>query len=124
MAEETTIFDKIIAKEIPSKIVYEDDLVLAFHDINPQAQFHCVLIPKKKDGLSQLSKAEDKHKDILGHLMVTVSKIAQQEKLEEGFRVVINDGKKGGQEVFHLHIHILGTKGDQFGWPPGTPGKK
>ena len=115
---EETIFDKIIRKEIPSTVVYEDDDVFAFRDINPQAPTHILLIPKKKDGLSGISKAEDRHAEILGKLMVTVAKVAKQEKLDEGFRVVINDGAKGCQEVPHLHIHLLG--GSQCTWPPGT----
>jgi len=120
MDPETTIFDKIIAKEIPAKIAYEDDLCIAFHDVAPKAPVHILLIPKKKDGLSRLSKAEDKHKEILGHLMVTASKIAAQEGLDDGFRIVINNGDNGGQAVYHLHIHILGCKGTKFTWPPGT----
>jgi Diadenosine tetraphosphate (Ap4A) hydrolase and other HIT family hydrolases len=124
MDQEVTIFDKIVKKEIPAKIAYEDDLCLAFHDINPQAPVHLLLIPKNRDGLSQLSKAEDKHKELLGHMMVTVAKIAKQEGLEDGYRLVINDGLGAGQSVFHLHMHILGCKGTQFTWPPGTPGKK
>lgn len=113
-----TIFDKIIRKEIPSSIVYEDDDVLAFRDINPQAPVHVLVIPKVKDGLSGISKAEERHAGILGKLMVAVAEIARIEKLEEGFRVVINDGKNGGQEVPHLHLHVLG--GSKCTWPPGT----
>ncbi|EAR84321.2 scavenger mRNA decapping enzyme carboxy-term-binding protein (macronuclear) [Tetrahymena thermophila SB210] len=118
---EVTIFDKIVSKQIPAKIVYEDDLCLAFKDINPQAPVHFVLIPKNRDGLTQLSKAEDRHKNLLGHLMVAVSKIAAQEPLlKDGFRIVVNDGLHGGQSVYHIHIHIFG--GAQLTWPPGTPG--
>ncbi len=117
---EVTIFDKIVAKQIPAKIAYEDDTALAFHDINPAAPVHILVIPKKRDGLSQLSKAEEKHEALLGHLMVVAAKIAKQEGLEDGFRIVINDGKNSGQTVWHLHIHILGCKGVNFSWPPGT----
>ncbi|KAL4478965.1 hypothetical protein ABPG72_019402 [Tetrahymena utriculariae] len=118
---EITIFDKIVSKQIPANIVYEDDLCLAFKDINPQAPIHFVLIPKNRDGLTQLSKAEDRHKNLLGHLMVAVSKIAAQEPLlKDGFRIVVNDGLHGGQSVYHIHIHIFG--GTQLTWPPGTPG--
>ncbi|EAS04975.3 scavenger mRNA decapping enzyme carboxy-term-binding protein (macronuclear) [Tetrahymena thermophila SB210] len=116
-----TIFDKIIKKEIPAQIVYEDDKCLAFKDVSPQAPVHILLIPKVKDGLTQLQKAEERHKDILGHLMLKVAEIAQQNNLQEGYRVVINDGKLGCQSVYHLHLHILG--GTQMGWPPGVLGK-
>jgi histidine triad (HIT) family protein len=92
--------------------------VLAFRDINPQAPTHILVIPKKKDGLAGLENAEDRHEHILGKLMVAVAKIARQEKLDEGYRVVINNGKHGGQEVRHLHIHLFGGK--QCTWPPGT----
>ncbi len=115
-----TIFDKIVRKEIPCDLVYEDELCMAFKDINPVAKFHVLLIPKKKDGLVHLQDAQDKNKDILGHLMVVVSKIAQENNLQEGFRVVVNDGKFGGQTVDHLHLHIIG--GQQLFWPPGTKG--
>ncbi|KAI5077464.1 hypothetical protein GOP47_0007288 [Adiantum capillus-veneris] len=112
-----TIFDKIIKKEIPSTVVYEDDKVLAFRDISPQAPVHIVLIPKIRDGLTQLSKADERHKDILGHLMYTTGVIAKQEGIEEGYRVVINNGPTACQSVYHLHLHILG--GRQLKWPPG-----
>ncbi|KAL4481162.1 hypothetical protein ABPG72_015117, partial [Tetrahymena utriculariae] len=90
-----TIFDKIIKKEIPAQIVYEDDKCLAFKDVSPQAPVHIILIPKEKDGLTQLQKAEERHKDILGHLMIKAASIAHQHNLQEGYRVVINDGKLG-----------------------------
>ncbi|KAJ7517672.1 hypothetical protein O6H91_21G034400 [Diphasiastrum complanatum] len=112
-----TIFDKIVKKEIPATIVYEDEKVLAFRDINPQAPVHVVLIPKDRDGLTQLSKSDPRHKDILGHLLYSVKVIADQEGLTDGYRVVINDGPNGCQSVYHLHLHILG--GRQLKWPPG-----
>lgn len=112
-----TIFDKIIRKEIPTTVVYEDEKVLAFRDINPQAPVHIVLIPKIRDGLTQLSKADMKHKDILGHLMYTTAVIAKQEGIEDGYRVVINNGPTACQSVYHLHLHIIG--GRQLKWPPG-----
>eukprot|EP01016_Furgasonia_blochmanni_P009965 TRINITY_DN1417_c0_g1_i16.p3 TRINITY_DN1417_c0_g1~~TRINITY_DN1417_c0_g1_i16.p3 ORF type:complete len:181 (+),score=66.46 TRINITY_DN1417_c0_g1_i16:2-544(+) len=118
MEDKPTIFDKIIRKEIPATIVYEDDQALAFRDIAPQAPTHILIIPKTKDGLVGLSNAEERHKAVLGHLMYVVSVIAKQENLSEGFRVVINDGKHGGQTVDHLHIHLFG--GSQCTWPPGT----
>ena len=115
-----TIFDKIIRRESPADIVYEDELCIAFHDIEPSAPIHILLVPKNKEGLTQLSFAEEKHKQLLGHMMVVVAKIAAQENLGDGFRIVINDGRGGGQSVYHLHLHILGCKGTKFTWPPGT----
>ncbi len=116
--EEDTIFDKIARKEIKSTVVYEDEKCLAFRDIHPQAPTHIVLIPKKRQGLTRLSKATEEHTALLGHLMVVTATIAKQEHLEkDGWRLVINDGPNGGQSVYHLHIHILG--GRQLGWPPG-----
>ncbi|CAI0439828.1 unnamed protein product [Linum tenue] len=94
-SDSPTIFDKIINKEIPSNVVYEDDKVLAFRDINPQAPTHIVIIPKVKDGLSGLSKAEERHCEILGRLMYTAKLVAKQEGLDDGFRIVINDGPNG-----------------------------
>lgn len=110
-----TIFDKIIRREIPADIVYEDDLCLAFRDITPQAPTHILVIPKKS--IAKLSEAQAEDEALLGHLLLAVSKIAKQEKLDEGYRVVINTGEGGGQTVFHLHLHLLG--GRDFGWPPG-----
>ena len=112
-----TIFDKIVSKEIPATIVYEDEKVLAFRDINPQAPVHVVLIPKKRDGLTQLSKASERNKDVLGELLYAAKLVAEQEGLQEGFRVVINDGPQGCQSVYHLHLHLIG--GRQLKWPPG-----
>ncbi|KAG8458767.1 hypothetical protein KFE25_012965 [Diacronema lutheri] len=114
---ETTIFDKILSKEIPSDVVYEDELCLAFRDIAPQAPVHVLVIPKRKDGLSQLSKADARHKELLGHLLFVAQHVAKSEGLAEGFRIVINDGKHGCQAVYHLHLHVLG--GRQLTWPPG-----
>lgn len=116
--EEDTIFGKIARKEIPSNVVYEDDQVLAFRDIAPQAPIHIVLIPKVKDGLTQLSRVEERHKALLGHLVYVAAEIARKEGLaEDGWRLVINDGRNAGQTVFHLHLHILG--GREMAWPPG-----
>ncbi|KAI9093588.1 hypothetical protein K1719_027037 [Acacia pycnantha] len=112
-----TIFDKIIKKEIPSTVVYEDDKVLAFRDINPQAPVHILIIPKVKDGLTGLSKAEERHFEILGRLLYTAKLIAKQEGLDDGFRIVINDGPEGCQSVYHIHVHLLG--GRPMKWPPG-----
>ncbi|KAL5680205.1 hypothetical protein ACJX0J_006590, partial [Zea mays] len=90
-----TIFDKIIKKEIPSTVVYEDEKVLAFRDINPQAPTHILIIPKVKDGLTGLAKAEERHIEILGYLLYVAKVVAKQEGLEDGYRVVINDGPSG-----------------------------
>ncbi|KAJ6870233.1 14 kDa zinc-binding protein [Populus alba x Populus x berolinensis] len=116
-ADSPTIFDKIINKEIPAKVVYEDDKVLAFRDVAPQAPTHILLIPKVRDGLTGLSKAEERHCEILGQLLYTAKLVAKQEGLEDGYRVVINDGPNGSQSVYHLHLHLLG--GRQMNWPPG-----
>ena len=114
---EPTLFDKIVAKEIPADVIYEDNLCMAFRDIAPQAKTHFLVIPKIRAGLTQLSKANEDHKALLGHLLVTAQAVAKQEKLDAGFRVVINDGVEGCQSVYHLHIHVLG--GQQLTWPPG-----
>ncbi len=111
-----TVFKKIIDREIPAKIVYEDELCLAFHDVNPQAPTHILVIPKKE--VRSLADIEEKDKDLMGHLLTIVSKLAKDFQLsEEGFRTVINAGDHGGQTVFHLHIHLLG--GRKLSWPPG-----
>ena len=109
MPEEDTIFDKIVRKQIPADIIYEDDKCLAFRDIAPVAAKHFLVIPKNRDGLTGISKAEDRHAALLGHLMVTCAKVAAQEGLAEGgYRTVINEGRQGCQSVFHLHIHVIG----------------
>uniref|UniRef100_A0A0E0C9D6 HIT domain-containing protein n=1 Tax=Oryza meridionalis TaxID=40149 RepID=A0A0E0C9D6_9ORYZ len=89
------IFDKILRKEIPSQVVYEDEKTLAFRDISPQAPVHIIIIPKVKDGLSRLSKAEERHVEVMGHLLYAAKTIAKQENLDDGFRIVINDGPNG-----------------------------
>jgi len=111
----TTIFSKIIKREIPAKIVYEDDLCLAFHDVNPQAPTHVLLIPKKE--IPRLVDAQPEDQALLGHLMITANKIAQQLGAGDAFRLAINNGADAGQSVFHLHLHILA--GRAFKWPPG-----
>ena len=111
-----TIFKKIIDKEIPADIVYEDDLCLAFNDINPQAPTHVLLIPKKV--IASMAEVEKAEQDLLGFLMVKAAEIAKAVGLsEDGYRLVVNTRKNAGQEVPHLHIHILG--GRKFSWPPG-----
>ena len=111
-----TIFDKIVAGEIPCNKLYEDDTILAFHDVSPQAPVHFLVIPKYRNGLTQLSKATETHKAMLGHLLYTAAQLGQQE-CPGGFRIVVNDGKDGSQSVYHLHLHVMG--GRQLGWPPG-----
>jgi len=110
-----TIFGKIIRREIPADIVYEDDLCLAFKDINPQAPTHILLIPKKPIPKLELASAEDQA--LLGHLLIIVKQIAASAGLVNGFRVVINNGNDAGQVVDHLHLHILGDR--PLKWPPG-----
>ena len=100
------IFCKIIKGEIPCKKVYEDDDVLAFHDINPSAPIHFLLIPKKH--LESLAHAQPEDTALLGKMMALVPQLAKEQGCQNGFRVVINTGRDGGQEVSHLHIHVLG----------------
>lgn len=111
----STIFTKIIKREIPADIVYEDDLCLAFRDVNPQAPTHVLLIPKKE--IPRLVDAKPEDAALLGHLMLTANKIAQQLGIGDAFRLAVNNGAGAGQSVFHLHLHILA--GRAFKWPPG-----
>ncbi len=110
-----TIFAKIIKRQIPADIVYEDDLCLAFRDVNPQAPVHILVIPKKP--LDMLSSAGEDDQELLGHMLLAVNKIAREQKIDGAFRVVVNNGQESGQTVFHLHLHILA--GRKFRWPPG-----
>jgi histidine triad (HIT) family protein len=110
-----TIFKRIIDKEIPVQLLYEDELCLAFPDINPQAPTHVLIIPKKEIVNIGAALAEDQA--LLGHLLLVVQKVAAQLGLSNGYRVVMNCGPDGGQSVDHLHIHLLG--GRQLVWPPG-----
>jgi len=109
------LFCKIANKELPSEIVYEDDDVLAFRDIKPQAPVHVLIIPKRH--IASLSDLTEDDKDAMGHLMFVASKLAGDLGIGEGFRVVVNCGKDAGQSVFHIHMHLLG--GRSLGWPPG-----
>jgi histidine triad (HIT) family protein len=111
----STIFGKIIRREIPADIVYEDDLCLAFRDVNPQAPVHVLLIPKKE--IDQVGNATAEDQALLGHMMLAAGKIARQLGVGDAFRVVVNNGAEAGQTVFHLHLHILG--GRKLRWPPG-----
>ncbi len=110
-----TLFLNIINRDIPADIVYEDDLCLAFHDINPQAPTHVLIIPKKP--IPRLCDATEQDMATLGHLMLKVGDIARLLGVDEAFRMVINNGEKVGQSVFHLHLHLL--SGREMSWPPG-----
>jgi histidine triad (HIT) family protein len=111
-----TIFEKIAAREIPSDIVHEDDLCLAFRDVSPMAPVHILVVPKKPVPRLAASTAEDA--PLLGHLLATATSIAKSEGIaDSGFRIVINNGPDGGESVPHLHIHLLG--GRHLTWPPG-----
>ena len=111
-----TLFEKIIARKIPADIIYEDDLVLAFNDINPKAPTHVLVIPKKP--IPRIAEAEPEDHQVLGHLLLKAREIAGELGLHEsGFRLVINNGKDAGESVPHLHLHILG--GRTMAWPPG-----
>ena len=110
-----TLFEKIINKEITAEILYEDDISIVIKDISPQAPTHLLIIPKKV--IPKLSDATDEDQDILGHLMLLAGKIADQLGLDETFRLVVNNGAKAGQSVFHLHLHLL--SGRPLNWPPG-----
>ncbi|MFK7768342.1 MAG: histidine triad nucleotide-binding protein [Mariniblastus sp.] len=116
MAQEKTIFKKIIDGEIPANKIYEDDLCLAFHDVSPQAPTHVLLIPKKE--VINVASLKDEDAALAGHLLLTAGKVARELGIEEtGYRVVMNCGKHGGQSVDHLHLHILA--GRPLTWPPG-----
>ena len=116
--EEETIFHKIVAGKIPSNKVYENEDVYSFRDINPVAKVHIIIVPKKMQGLNMLSSAKEEHIPILGKLLLAASEIAKQEKLEKGYRIVINCDKEGCQSVPYLHLHLIG--GQQLSWPPGV----
>lgn len=111
----STLFSRIIAHEIPADIVYEDDLCLAFRDINPQAPTHVLVIPKKE--IPRLADAQEEDQALLGHLLLAAGKIARQLGVEDAFRLAVNNGAQAGQSVFHLHLHLLA--GRPFRWPPG-----
>lgn len=110
-----TIFARIVDREVDADIVYEDDLCLAFRDVNPQAPMHILLIPKQP--IAKLGDSEVEDQQLLGHLLVQAGEIAREQGCGDAFRVVVNHGAGAGQTVFHLHLHILG--GRAFTWPPG-----
>ena len=112
----SSIFSKIIAREIPARIAFEDNRCLAFHDINPQAPVHFLVIPKREIARVAETAADDE--PLLGHLVFVAQSVARSLGLHEtGFRIVINNGHDGGETVPHLHVHVLG--GREMGWPPG-----
>jgi histidine triad (HIT) family protein len=110
-----TVFAKIIRGEIPARIVHDDDLCLAFHDVAPQAPVHVLVIPKRP--LASLADATEADAPLLGHLVAVATRLARSLGLENGYRLVVNCGADGGQSVNHLHVHLLG--GRRLGWPPG-----
>ena len=109
------IFQRIIDKEVPAKIVYEDQQCLAFHDVKPQAPVHVLVIPKKT--VRSVAELADTDEPLAGHLLLVCRKLATELKLDGGYRIVANVGPDGGQSVDYLHFHVLG--GRQMGWPPG-----
>ncbi len=112
---EPTIFDKIINREIPAEIIYEDDLVLAFNDINPQAPIHFLVIPKK--AIRTTNDINESNASTVGHMYVAAAKIAAELGFsEDGYRCVMNCNEDGGQTVYHIHLHVLAGKA--LGWPP------
>jgi len=111
----TTIFGKVVRREIPADIVYEDEVCLAFRDINPQAPTHVLIVPKKE--IAKLSDAGARDESLLGHLMLAAGRVARDLGVGDAFRLVVNNGAEAGQSVFHLHLHLLA--GRKFRWPPG-----
>ena len=111
-----TVFEKIVARQIPARIIYEDDLVLAFHDVDPKAPVHVLIVPKKS--IPRISAAQPDDHKVLGHLLLKAADVAAMVGIAEtGYRLVINNGPHGGESVPHLHCHILG--GRPMTWPPG-----
>ena len=110
-----TLFEKIIKKDIPADIIYEDDISIVIKDINQQAPTHLLIIPKKV--IPKLSDANQEDQAILGHLMLVAGKISRQLELDDTFRLIVNNGAKAGQSVFHLHLHLM--SGRVLNWPPG-----
>lgn len=115
MTREKTLFEKIVDREIPAHIEYEDEKCIAIRDINPQAPTHLLIIPKKL--ITCVSEAIDEDQNTLAHLLLTGRDLAKKCQLDKGYRLVINNGPHGGESVPHLHVHLLG--GRQLTWPPG-----
>ena len=110
-----TIFEKIVAREIPAKIIYEDDEVHAFHDVNPQAPVHALIVPKRV--IPRMNDATQQDEALLGKLLLAAKKVANDLGLTNGYRIVINNGPDAGESVPHLHVHVLGKRA--MAWPPG-----
>ena len=110
-----TIFEKIARREIPANIIFENDDVIAFHDVNPQAPVHILVVPKRV--IPRIADASDSDADLLGMLLLAARDVAKQLKMESGYRIVINNGPDAGETVPHLHVHVLGKR--QLAWPPG-----
>jgi histidine triad (HIT) family protein len=110
-----TIFEKIIARQIPAKIIWEDDDAVAFHDVNPQAPVHVLIVPKRV--VPRLSDAKDEDRELLGKLLLVARDLAKKLELLNGYRVVINCGPDAGESVPHFHVHLLGKRA--LAWPPG-----
>ncbi len=110
-----TLCEKIINRDIPSDIIYEDDMSIVINDIQPQAPVHLLIIPKKV--IPKLSDSTEDDRDLLGHLMLVANKVAKELQLDDTFRIIVNNGAKAGQSVFHLHLHLL--SGRSLQWPPG-----
>src|ERR1035437_696947 len=110
-----TLFEKIVAREIPAQIVFEDDLVLAIRDLHPQAPTHVIIFPKRP--VPRIAEAAPDDHKLLGHLLLKAAEVAKKLDLKTGYRLVINNGADGGETVPHLHVHILG--GRHLAWPPG-----
>ncbi len=109
------LFCKIVAGDIPAKKIYEDDLVVAFHDIAPQAPVHFLVIPKKH--ISTMNDIQEEDRELVGHIMYTAQRLAKELGCDDGFRVAMNCNEMGGQTVYHIHLHVLGQR--QMSWPPG-----
>ena len=112
---EKTLFSKIIDGEIPGDFVHQDDRCVVLRDVNPQAPVHLLVIPRKP--IARIAKADEEDAELLGYLLLVARTVAKSEELEEGFRIVVNNGPDGGESVPHLHVHVLG--GRQLSWPPG-----
>lgn len=110
-----TLFQRIADREIPARLIHEDEVCVAFHDIAPQAPVHVLIVPRK--ALPRLAEASSEDREMLGHLLLVAGRLAATLKLEKGFRLTINNGPDGGESVPHLHVHLLG--GRALGWPPG-----
>ena len=115
MTEQESIFEKMMAGRIPARMAHQDDHCIAIHDINPQAPVHLLIIPRKR--IYRIGRAVENDREVLGHLLLVARDLAREMELENGFRIVINNGPDGGETVPHLHVHLLG--GRALTWPPG-----